>query len=96
MRAATTSACRSSTGRAPSRRSRGAWPTGRSRSNRSSSAAGRRAAPRPDTSLPVEPQPVILITYATTETAMREALETIKADGHIVGEPQMIRIEEFD
>jgi homoserine dehydrogenase len=45
--------------------------------------------------VPVEPQPVILITYATTETAMREALEAIKLDGHIVDEPQMIRIEEF-
>ena len=42
-----------------------------------------------------EPQPVIMITYETTETAIREALETIKADGHIVGDPQMIRIEQF-
>ena len=45
--------------------------------------------------MPVEPQPVILITYETTEAAIREALETIKADGHIAGEPQMIRIEQF-
>ena len=42
-----------------------------------------------------KPQPVIMITYETTETAIREALETIKADGHIVGDPQMIRIEQF-
>ena len=39
------------------------------------------------------PAPVILITYETTETAIREALEAIKADGHVLGEPQMIRIE---
>jgi homoserine dehydrogenase len=58
----------------------------------------RRRAPKADAPghlVPVEPQPVILITYETTETAIREALETIKADGHIVGEPQMIRIEQF-
>ncbi len=39
------------------------------------------------------PAPVILITYETTETAIRGALEAIKADGHVLGEPQMIRIE---
>ena len=39
------------------------------------------------------PAPVILITYETTETAIRQALEAIKADGHVLGEPQMIRIE---
>jgi homoserine dehydrogenase len=58
----------------------------------------RRRAPRSDAPghlVPVEPQPVILITYETTETAIREALASIKADGHIVGEPQMIRIEPF-
>jgi homoserine dehydrogenase len=58
----------------------------------------RRRAPRsaaPGHLVPVEPQPVIINTYATTETAMREALTMIRADGHIVGEPQMIRIEEF-
>ena len=37
--------------------------------------------------------PVILITYETTETAIRQALDAIKADGHIASEPQMIRIE---
>ena len=39
------------------------------------------------------PAPVILITYETTEAAIRQALEAIKADGHVLGEPQMIRIE---
>ena len=42
---------------------------------------------------PEVPAPVILITYETTEAAIREALEAIKADGHVLGEPQMIRIE---
>jgi len=58
----------------------------------------RRRAPRagaPGHLVAVEPQPVILITYETTETAIREALASIKADGHIVGDPQMIRIEPF-
>ena len=58
----------------------------------------RRRAPRsaaPGHPVPVEPQPVILITYETTEGAIREALESIKADGHITDEPQMIRIEPF-
>ena len=40
-----------------------------------------------------EPQPVILITYATTEDAMRGALGAIEPDGVLVGRPQMIRIE---
>ncbi len=53
--------------------------------------AARTAAP--EHPVPAEPQPVILITYETTETAIREALDGIKADGHIEGEPQMIRIE---
>jgi homoserine dehydrogenase len=58
----------------------------------------RRRAPRsaaPEHLVPVEPQPVIMITYETTEAAIREALETIKSDGHIADEPQMIRIEQF-
>jgi homoserine dehydrogenase len=36
-----------------------------------------------------------MITYETTEAAIREALDTIRADGHIAEEPQMIRIEEL-
>ena len=58
----------------------------------------RRRAPKtaaPGVLVAVEPQPVIMITYETTEAAIREALDAIKADGHIVGEPQMIRIEQF-
>ena len=38
---------------------------------------------------------MIMITYETTEAAIREALDTIKSDGHIAEEPQMIRIEEL-
>ncbi len=39
------------------------------------------------------PVPVILITYATTEDAVRRALDAVKADKVISGEPQLIRIE---
>jgi homoserine dehydrogenase len=53
--------------------------------------AARAAAP--DHPVPEAPQPVILITYETSETAIRKALEIIKADGHIASDPQMIRIE---
>lgn len=51
--------------------------------------AGREGAPID------EPQPVILITYETTEAAIRQALDAIERDGHIVGPPQMIRIEKL-
>jgi homoserine dehydrogenase len=37
--------------------------------------------------------PVVLMTYATTESAVREALAGIVADGHIAEKPQVIRIE---
>ena len=47
----------------------------------------------PEHPQPGAPAPVILITYETTEAAIRKALEAIKADGHVLGEPQMIRIE---
>ncbi len=56
----------------------------------------RRRAPRvtaPEHPVPEAPQPVILITYETTEAAIRQALERIKADGHVASDPQMIRIE---
>lgn len=36
---------------------------------------------------------VILITHSTTESAIREALENIRNDGHLAADPQMIRIE---
>ena len=47
----------------------------------------------PEHPVPEAPQPVILITYETTETAIRAALDAIQADGHIADDPQMIRIE---
>ena len=39
------------------------------------------------------PVPVVLITYATTESAIRAALEKVSGDGHISEPPQVIRIE---
>jgi homoserine dehydrogenase len=39
------------------------------------------------------PVPVILITYATTEDAVRRALKAVKRDKVILGSPQLIRIE---
>jgi homoserine dehydrogenase len=39
------------------------------------------------------PVPVILITYATTEAAVRRALAAVEADGVIAEPPQLIRIE---
>jgi homoserine dehydrogenase len=40
-----------------------------------------------------EPVPVILITYATTEDAVRKALAAVERDNVISGTPQVIRIE---
>ncbi|MCP8939139.1 homoserine dehydrogenase [Alsobacter sp. SYSU M60028] len=40
-----------------------------------------------------QPVPVVLITYATTEAAIRDALDAVLADGHISEPPQVIRIE---
>jgi homoserine dehydrogenase len=37
--------------------------------------------------------PVVLITYATTESAIRAALDAVTVDGHIAEPPQVIRIE---
>jgi homoserine dehydrogenase len=39
------------------------------------------------------PVPVVLITYATSEARIREALEAVVADGYIAAKPQVIRIE---
>ncbi|MNT73100.1 homoserine dehydrogenase [compost metagenome] len=36
---------------------------------------------------------VVMITQQTLESAVRESLAQIAADGFIVGEPQLIRIE---
>ena len=46
-----------------------------------------------DPNSPAMPAPVILITYATTEDAVRRALNAIANDGVIAGQPQVIRIE---
>jgi homoserine dehydrogenase len=46
-----------------------------------------------DPKSPETPAPVILITYATTEDAVRRALAAIKDEGVIAGQPQVIRIE---
>ena len=84
----------------------GARPAGHRRDHRA--AAGRaehlagidRAAPsrrRPhggdEPGRAGEPVPVILITYATTEDAVRRALAAVRRDGVIAGQPQVIRIE---
>jgi homoserine dehydrogenase len=37
--------------------------------------------------------PVILVTYATTEDAVRKALAAVRRDRVISGRPQVIRIE---
>ncbi len=42
------------------------------------------------------PQPVILITYETTEVAIKEALEVIMSKGVVAETPQMIRIEKLN
>ncbi|MCX5578695.1 homoserine dehydrogenase [Kaistia terrae] len=58
----------------------------------------RRRAPKadaPEHPRPMEPQPVVLITYETTESQVKEALDLITADGHIAERPQMIRIEQL-
>jgi homoserine dehydrogenase len=46
-----------------------------------------------DPTSPDAPVPVILITYATAEDAVRRALKAIKKNGVIAGHPQVIRIE---
>ena len=51
-----------------------------------------RGAP-PEAKSTASPVPVILITYATTEDAVRRALAAVKQDRVITGEPQLIRIE---
>ena len=37
--------------------------------------------------------PVVMTTYATSENAIRSALDAVLADGHIAEKPQLIRIE---
>ncbi|MBH0239714.1 homoserine dehydrogenase [Methylobrevis albus] len=58
----------------------------------------RRRKPRaeaPGAARPEDPQPVILITYATTEVQIRDALAAIEEDGHTVAPPRLIRIEDL-
>ncbi|MCW5719049.1 MAG: homoserine dehydrogenase [Bauldia sp.] len=50
-------------------------------------------ADAPEQLRPNAPQPVFLITYETTEEAIRAAIAQIFRDGHIASEPQLIRIE---
>src|SRR3954452_7726555 len=52
--------------------------------------AGTRGGADPEKAAPV---PVILITYATTEDAVRRALAAVRRDRVISGSPQVIRIE---
>jgi homoserine dehydrogenase len=40
-----------------------------------------------------EPQTIILVTHATTEQSVRKAVASIKSEGYLVGDPQVIRIE---
>lgn len=44
---------------------------------------------------PGEPTPVVIVTYETTESAMRAALDAISVDGRLRAKPQMIRIEKL-
>ena len=46
-----------------------------------------------DNPVSAKPVPVILITYATTEDAVRRALAKVEAEKVIEGKPQLIRIE---
>jgi len=55
--------------------------------------AGGRPHGGDDPRSPATPAPVILITYATTEDAVRRALNAIKNEGVVAGQPQVIRIE---
>jgi homoserine dehydrogenase len=58
----------------------------------------RSRAPRadaPDVTKRTNPQPVILITYETSEEAMNEALALIQNDGHVAEAPHFIRIEQL-
>ena len=42
---------------------------------------------------PSDHQTIILVTHATTEDSVRKAVASIKNEGYLVGEPQVIRIE---
>ena len=86
-KAAITSACWRATSRAPRRPLRGASRSSRFRWNRSCSGTAKTAT------IEHGSVPVILITYATSEDAVRKALAAVGRDKVISGRPQVIRIE---
>jgi homoserine dehydrogenase len=58
----------------------------------------RRRAPKadaPGSAVPSDTQPVMMITYETTEAAMRDALKAVAASEVVDGVPRMIRIEKL-
>ncbi len=57
--------------------------------------ARRPMADAPGSAAPHEPQPVIMLTYQTTEAAIRQALALVEKDGHVSSPPRFIRIETF-
>ncbi|MDK9695201.1 MAG: homoserine dehydrogenase [Siculibacillus sp.] len=57
--------------------------------------ARRPSADAPGAVAPHEPQPVIMLTYRTTEAAIRQALALVEKDGHVSSPPRFIRIESF-
>ena len=52
-------------------------------------------ADAPDVTKLTNPQPVTLITYETSEQAMKDALALIHSDGHVAEPPHFIRIEQL-
>ena len=52
-------------------------------------------ADAPGAVVPHEPQPVIMLTYQTSEAAIRAALALVERDGHVSSPPRFIRIETF-
>jgi homoserine dehydrogenase len=42
---------------------------------------------------PDRSQTIILVTHATMESAVRKAVDAVKREGYLIGEPQVIRIE---
>ena len=80
-------------GQAPRRASRRAWQSRTFRS-RASCRSVRKAPPAKDPhGRSGAPVPLVLITYAATEAAIRAAVERIAGDGLIAEPPQVIRIE---
>jgi homoserine dehydrogenase len=58
----------------------------------------RRRAPKadaPGSAVPADTQPIMMITYETTEAAMRDALKAVAASEVVEGVPRMIRIEKL-